>query len=106
MVNIETATQKYVVDGYKEHQEDYEQEDNHMSSVDTDSIDLEEDKKYYLISPDGSLFHEIPLTETDYLTREVWVSYCPSCGKIQGYYYSKSEANRDSRICEECTRRY
>lgn len=77
-----------------------------MSSVDTDSIDLEEDKKYYLISPDGSLFHEIPLTETDYLTREVWVSYCPSCGKIRGYYYSRSEANRNSRICEECIRRY
>lgn len=42
-----------------------------MSLIDTNSIDLEEDKKYYLISPNGLLFHEIPLTETDYLVREV-----------------------------------
>lgn len=72
-------------------------------SIELESTDVGE-KKYYLVTPEGLLFHEISDKEIDNLTREVWVSRCPSCGGIRGYYYSKDDAKDDSRFCEECIR--
>lgn len=64
-----------------------------FSQVESKSIDIGE-KKYYLITPEGLIFHEIPFEEIHNLTREVWVSSCPCCGGIQGYYYSKMKPNK------------
>lgn len=64
------------------------------------------ERRYYLVAPNGLMFHEISLEETGYLIREVWVSRCPCCGGIRGYYYSKNESKEDSKFCEGCIRRY
>ena len=50
-----------------------------FSQVELKSIDVDE-KKYYLVTPEGLIFHEIPFEEIHNLTREVWVSSCPCCG--------------------------
>lgn len=63
-----------------------------ISQVESESIDVSE-KKYYLVTPEGLIFHEIPFEEIHNLTREVWVSTCPCCSGIQGYYYSKMKPN-------------
>lgn len=73
-----------------------------ISRVDLESTDVGE-KKYYLVTPEGLIFHEIPFEETHNLTREVWVSRCPCCGRIQGYYYSKDEAKQNSKFCGQCS---
>ena len=44
-----------------------------ISRVDIESTDVGE-KKYYLVTPEGLIFHEIPFEEIHNLTREVWVS--------------------------------
>lgn len=72
-----------------------------ISQVELESTDIGE-KKYYLESPEGLIFHEIPFEEIHNLTREVWVSICPDCGGIQGYYYSEDEAKENSIFCVEC----
>lgn len=69
--------------------------------VELESIDIGE-KKYYLITPEGIIFNEIPFEEIHNLTREMWISCCPYCGEIQGYYYSKSESKRNSSFCIGC----
>ena len=73
-----------------------------FSQVESKSIDIGE-KKYYLVTPEGLIFHEIPFEEIHNLTREVWVSSCPCCGGIQGYYYSKNEAKQNSKFCVQCS---
>lgn len=72
-----------------------------INQVELESIDVGE-KKYYLVAPEGLIFHEIPFEEIHNLTREVWVSICPDCGGIQGYYYSEDEARENGRFCVEC----
>ena len=72
-----------------------------MIKVELESIDVGE-KKYYLVTPEGLIFHEIPFEEIHNLTREVWVSTCPCCSGIQGYYYSKNEAKQNSKFCVQC----
>lgn len=73
-----------------------------FSQVESTSTDIGE-KKYYLVTPEGLIFHEIPFEEIHNLTREVWVSSCPYCGGIQGYYYSKNEAKQNSKFCVQCS---
>lgn len=75
------------------------------NDVITESKDIGE-KRYYLVAPNGLLFHEIPFSETGILTREVWVSRCPSCGKVRGYSYSKNEAKENGTFCEGCIRKH
>ena len=41
-----------------------------FSQVESKSIDADE-KKYYLVTPEGLIFHEIPFEEIHNLTREV-----------------------------------
>ena len=72
-----------------------------VSRVELESTDIGE-KKYYLITPEGLIFHEIPFEEIHNLTREVWILRCPYCGVIQGYYYSKDAAKQNSTFCVEC----
>lgn len=72
-----------------------------ISRVDIESTDVGE-KKYYLVTPGGLIFHEIPFKEIHNLTREVWISRCPCCGGLQGYYYSENEAKKNSNFCVEC----
>ena len=73
-----------------------------FSQVESKSIDIGE-KKYYLVTPEGLIFHGIPFEEIHNLTREVWVSTCPCCDGIQGYYYSKNEAKQNSKFCVQCS---
>ena len=73
-----------------------------VNQVELESTDVGE-KKYYLVTPTGLIFHEIPFEEIHNLTREVWVSICPCCGGIQGYYYSKDEAKQNSQFCIQCS---
>lgn len=72
-----------------------------ISQVDLESTEVGE-KKYYLITPEGRIFHEIQFEEIHNLTREVWISRCPCCGGLQGYYYSENEAKKNSNFCVEC----
>lgn len=73
-----------------------------ISQVDLESTEVGE-KKYYLITPEGRIFHEIQFEEIHNLTREVWISRCPYCGGLQGYYYSKNEAKKNSNFCVKCS---
>ena len=72
-----------------------------VNQVESENIDVGE-KKYYIITPEGRIFHKIPFEEIYNLSREVWVSICPCCGKIQGYYYSKDEAKKNNKFCPGC----
>ena len=73
-----------------------------MISVELESTDIGE-KKYYLITPEGLIFHEIPFEEINNLTREVWISRCPCCGRrVAGYHYSKDEGKKNSDFCIAC----
>lgn len=65
-----------------------------ISRVDIESTDVGE-KKYYLVTPEGLIFHEIPFEEIHNLTREVWVSTCPCCGGIEGKYFAKERHLQD-----------
>lgn len=72
-----------------------------VNQVESENIDVGE-KKYYLITPEGRIFHKISFEEIHNLSREVWVSICPCCGEIQGYYYSKDEAKKNNKFCPGC----
>ena len=47
-----------------------------ISQVELESTDIGE-KKYYLVAPEGLIFHEIPFEEIHNLTREVWCQFVP-----------------------------
>lgn len=64
-------------------------------------IDINE-KKYALVTPDGCILKTISAEEIDNRDLDVWISRCPCCGNIQGYYLTKDEAKEHSHVCYEC----
>lgn len=61
------------------------------------------DEQYYLITPIGTVYCEVPKSETEKLVRNVWVTNCPCCGGIRGYYSTEKEAKENADLCSECS---